>query len=255
MGGKPVMAINLVNFPSKILDPGILRELLEGGMEKVTEAGAVLAGGHSVEDNEPKYGLAVTGVVHPDQVLTNAGARPGDVLILTKPIGSGVIFNANRANKFSSSLLNEILPIIAALNGPALRIAQNFNIHGLTDITGFGFAGHALEMAVHSQVKMRISFGSLPFYPGAEDMYASGINTGSNAGNRKNCAGKIEIGTSLSSKKEELLFDPQTSGGLLLSLPKSEGIELLDELKEAGIPWASLVGEIEEGSPSLVIEE
>ena len=145
----------------------------------MTEAGAVLAGGHSVDDREPKYGLAVTGVVHPDRVLANAGAQPGDALVLTKPLGSGVIFNANRAGKLSLSMLEEVLPIVAALNGTALETALGFEVHGLTDITGFGFAGHALEMATQSKVRMRISFGKLPIYPGAVEMYAAGIDTGS----------------------------------------------------------------------------
>lgn len=254
MGGRPVVAINLVNFPSKVLDPGILREMLQGGAEKVTEAGAVLAGGHSVDDPEPKYGLAVTGVVHPDRVLANAGAQPGDALVLTKPLGSGVIFNANRAGKLSPSLLEEILPIVAALNGTALETALGYEVHGLTDITGFGFAGHALEMAVHSKVRMRISFATLPVYPGAVEMYAAGIDTGSNAGNRQNCCGRVETVASLSESQEEILFDPQTSGGLLISLPRGEADDLVRSLHEAGIPWAATVGETEAGTPSMVIE-
>lgn len=215
MGGRPVIAINLVNFPATVLDPGILREMLLGGAEKVTEAGAVLAGGHSVDDREPKYGLAVTGVVHPDRVLANAGAQPGDALVLTKPLGSGVIFNANRAGKLSLSMLEEVLPIVAALNGTALETALGFEVHGLTDITGFGFAGHALEMATQSKVRMRISFGKLPIYPGAVEMYAAGIDTGSNAGNRRGCCGRVEIVASRSQSRVEILYDPPDFGWIV----------------------------------------
>jgi selenide,water dikinase len=139
MGGRPLMALNVVNFPVGTLDSGILRDILLGGAEKVAEAGAVLGGGHSVDDPEPKYGLAVTGVVHPDKVLTNRGARPGDALVLTKPLGSGVIFNANRAGKLPAGLLETILPVVAALNRVPLERALKFEVHGLTDITGFAF--------------------------------------------------------------------------------------------------------------------
>ncbi len=255
MGGRPVTALNLVNFPSKTLDPGILREILLGGAEKVAEAGASLAGGHSVEDPEPKYGLAVTGVVHPDRVLTNRGARPGDALVLTKPLGSGVVFNANRAGKFSKSLLNEILPIVAALNKVSLETALGYEIHGLTDITGFGFAGHAMEMAVHSRVRLRISFKALPIYPGAVEMYAAGVTTGSNAGNRKICGGKLRVLAALRKEQEELLVDPQTSGGLLISLPEGEAPALVAGLHRAGVPWAAIIGQVESGEPGIDVEE
>lgn len=255
MGGRPVTALNLVNFPFRTLDPGILREILLGGAEKVAEAGASLAGGHSVDDPEPKYGLAVTGVVHPDRVLTNRGARPGDALVLTKPLGSGVVFNANRAGKFSKSLLDEILPIVAALNKIPLETALGYEIHGLTDITGFGFAGHALEMAVHSGVRMRVSFAALPIYPGAAEMYAAGVGTGSNDGNRRICGDRLRIVATLSPERAELLVDPQTSGGLLISLPEGRAKDLVRDLHGAGVPWAAVIGRVEEGEGALVIED
>ncbi len=254
MGGRPVTALNLVNFPAKTLDLGILRDILRGGAEKVTEAGASLAGGHSVEDPEPKYGLAVTGVVHPDRVLTNRGARPGDALVLTKPLGSGVLFNANRAGKLPSAVLEEVLPIVAALNKTPLEAALSYEVHGLTDITGFGFAGHALEMAVHSEVKMRVSYSALPLYPSAVDMCAAGVTTGSNAGNRKICGGRLEVLAALAREQEELLFDPQTSGGLLISLPEGQAAELVRALHGAGVPWAAVIGQVEKGSPRILVE-
>jgi len=255
MGGRPVMALNLVNFPSQTLDHGILRDMLLGGAEKVAEAGAVLGGGHSVDDPEPKYGMAVTGVVHPDRVLKNSGAKPGDALVLTKPLGTGVIFNANRAGKFPGRMLEEILPVVAALNKGALEAALKYDVHGLTDITGFGFAGHALEMAVHSGVRMNISFPSLPVYEGAVEMYAAGVTTGTNEGNRRICGGRLEVQGSLRREQKEILVDPQTSGGLLISLPAEQSKDLLRDLHAAGLSQASLIGSTESGSPAIVVED
>jgi selenide, water dikinase len=253
MGGRPVTALNLVNFP-KELDLGLLHEILRGGAEKIAEAGASLAGGHSVEDPEPKYGLAVTGVVHPERVLTNRGARPGDALILTKPIGTGVLFNANRAGKLPGSVLEEILPLVAALNKAPLEASLRYEVHGLTDITGFGLVGHAMEMAVHSGVRLRLSFGAVPLYPAAEAMYAAGVSTGSNAGNRKLCGERLQVLARLRKAQEELLVDPQTSGGLLISLPEGQAEELVRDLREAGFSWASIIGRAEAGAPGIVVE-
>jgi selenide,water dikinase len=254
MGGEPVMALNLVNFPVGKLDRAILRDILKGAAEKVSEAGAMLGGGHSVDDAEPKFGLAVTGVVHPDRVLTNRGARPGDALVLTKPLGSGVMFNANRAGKLAPGLLEEMLPVVAALNGPALKAALTYEIHGLTDITGFGLGGHGIEMAVHSGVKLRLAFRALPLYQGALEMYGKGVDTGSNAGNRRYCGGRLEIRSALRKEEEELIFDPQTSGGLLISLPEDQAGSLVRDLHGAGVPWSSVVGSVEEGTPGVVVE-
>ena len=248
------MAINLVNFPSKVLDPGILRDMLLGGAEKVAEAGAALGGGHSVDDPEPKYGLAVTGVVHPDKVLTNCGAKAGDALVLTKPLGSGVIFNANRAGKFPGEVLDEILPVIAALNKAPMEAALKYDVHGLTDITGFGFAGHALEMAIHSGVRLTVSFSKLPLYDLAVDMYAAGVTTGTNDGNRRMCGSRLETSDSLRREEAEILVDPQTSGGLLISLPEGQASDLVRDLHEAGVPWAKVIGSAVAGDPALVVD-
>ncbi len=254
MGGRPVTALNLVNFPAGTLDPGILRDMLRGGAEKVAEAGACLAGGHTVDDPEPKYGLAVTGVVHPDRVLTNRGARPGDALVLTKPLGSGVIFNANRAGKYPRDLLEDaVLPVAAALNRVPLETALRYEVRALTDITGFGFAGHALEMAIGSGVRLAVSFRALPLYPAAAEMYAAGVTTGSNAGNRRVCGERLVVRASLRPEEEELLVDPQTSGGLLISLPEGQARVLVDDLHGAGVPWAAVVGRVEAGEPAVVV--
>ena len=158
MGGKPLIALNLVMFPLKKLDKWYLKEILRGGNDKVIEAGASMGGGHSVDDNEPKYGLAVTGVVHPDRILTNCGAKEGDVLILTKPIGTGVLFNACRSKKLSFKELELILPQVASLNRKALDIALEFDVHACTDITGFGIIGHTLEMAKGSRKQINLFY-------------------------------------------------------------------------------------------------
>jgi selenide,water dikinase len=242
MGGRPLTALNLVMFPPKKLDKSVLKEILHGGNDKVTEAGASMAGGHSVDDNEPKYGLAVTGIVHPDKILTNCGARGGDVLILTKPLGTGVLFNACRSKKLSFKELEVILPQVARLNRKALDVAMTFDIHACTDITGFGIVGHSLEMATGSKVQINLFYNKLPFYPHALEMYRKGETTGSNKANRKLSEGHLEIVTKISREEEDLLFDPQTSGGLLLSVPESQAEHLVSELKNAGVEPAAIIG-------------
>jgi selenide,water dikinase len=256
MGGKPLTALNLVMFPTKNLDMGILKEVLRGGNDKVIEAGACLAGGHSVDDNEPKYGLCVNGIVHPDRIITNAAAKPGDALILTKPLGSGVLFNAVRAGKFSMDELERtILPMIASLNGLAMEKALQYDLHACTDVTGFGILGHLLEVAAGSGVHAVLDYAAIPFYPGAHDMYKKGETTGSNKANRTLVARyPILVEQALSRYQEELLYDPQTSGGLLLSLPKDQAQKLLQELHSVGIDVAAKVGEIVEGAVGITIQ-
>ena len=244
MGGKPLTALNLVMFPTKKLDTSILREILRGGCDKVSEAGASIAGGHSVDDNEPKYGLAVTGVVHPDHILTNCGARKGDALILTKPLGTGVLFNACRSKKLAWRDLEPILPEVASLNKKAMEIALNFDTHACTDITGFGIIGHCLEMAKGSGIQINLFYDKLPFYPNAVDMYRKGETTGSNKANKKLAEGYFKKIRGLSKEEGELLFDPQTSGGLLLSVPSIDADRLVTELKKAGVETAVRVGEV-----------
>jgi len=255
MGGKPLTALNVVMFPSTQLDLGILRDILRGGNDKVIEAGASLVGGHTVDDNEPKYGLCVNGVVHPDRIITNAGAKPGDALILTKPLGSGVLFNAVRAGKFSrSTLTEEILPVIAALNGAAMAQALRYELHACTDITGFGILGHLLEMALGSNTHGVVHYQALPFYEGAAEMYKKGETTGSNKANRALVSRyPLNFETELARVEEELLFDPQTSGGLLLAVPKLQAADLLRDLLQAGVPHATQIGEIITGVPGLTV--
>jgi selenide,water dikinase len=252
MGGQPLTALNLVMFPPKKLDKSVLKEILHGGNDKVIEAGASMAGGHSVDDNEPKYGLAVTGTVHPDRILTNCKAQTGDLLILTKPLGTGVLFNACRSKKLPFNDLEAILPQVAALNRKSLETALNFDIHACTDITGFGIIGHLLEMSEGSGVQMNLFYNRLPFYPHALDMYRRGETTGSNKANRKLSEGRLEMSTKLSPEEESLLFDPQTSGGLLFSVPESQAENLVNELKISGIETAAIIGNVASATPSRI---
>jgi selenide,water dikinase len=252
MGGKPLTALNLVMFPSKQLDMGVLKEILHGGSDKIKEAGAAMAGGHSVDDNEPKFGLAITGRVHPDRILTNRGCRAGDALILTKPLGTGVLFNAGRSGKLPYPDLEAVLPLVADLNAKAIETALNFEIHACTDITGFGILGHALEMAKGSGVQVELSYKQLPFYPHALKMYQQGETTGSNQANRKLAYGFWQMVYGRSLEEEELLFDPQTSGGLLLSLPAAQADDLMVALKEAGVDTAAGVGQVVGGDRPFV---
>ena len=244
MGGKPLTALNLVMFPSKKLDMAFLKDILRGGSDKVLEADASMAGGHSVDDNEPKYGLAVTGSVHPDRILTNCGSRAGDALILTKPLGTGVLFNANRSGKLPYVELAAILPQVAALNRKAVEVAVKFDVHACTDVTGFGILGHTLELARGSDVRIDLIYENLPFYPYALQMYQKGETTGSNKANRRLAEGAWEITAHRSAAEQALLFDPQTSGGLLIAVPDSQADDLISRLKKEGLETADSVGEV-----------
>jgi len=245
MGGKPLTALNLVMYPSEKLPLRHLTEILRGGYDKVIEAGASMAGGHTVDDNEPKYGLAVTGIVHPDRIYTNCGAQPGDILVLTKPLGTGVLFNACRSGKLRYKKLEPLLQRIASLNEKAMEITKEFDIHACTDITGFGIAGHAFEMATGSNVQVTLDFSELPLYPHALNMYKKGETTKSNRANRKMSEGALEIETNLKKEEEEILFDPQTSGGLLIAVPETQVQKTLKKLKRSLIEGVSIVGKIE----------
>jgi selenide,water dikinase len=245
MGGKPLTALNLVMYPSEKLPLSHLSDILRGGYDKVMEAGASMAGGHTVDDNEPKYGLAVTGIVHPDRIYTNCGAQPGDILVLTKPLGTGVLFNACRSGKLRYKKLEQLLPIIAGLNEKAMDIARGYDIHACTDITGFGIAGHAFEMAAGSNVQVTLDFKELPLYPNALKMYKKGETTKSNRANRKMSEGALEIATKLTKEEKEILFDPQTSGGLLLAVPEAQVQKMLKKLKRSHREGVAIVGKIE----------
>ena len=255
MGGKPLTALNLVMFPVKHLDMGFLKEILRGGHDKVVEAGACLGGGHSVDDEEPKYGLCVSGIVHPDRIITNAGAQPGDALILTKPLGSGVLFNAVRSGKLPfKDLERDTLPSLASLNNKAIEVALQYDLHACTDITGFGILGHLLEVAHGCDARVVLDYKKLPFYADALAMYKKGEATGSNKHNRAMVQKHhLDMQVSLSAAEEELLYDPQTSGGLLLALPESQVEELIAALTTANVQTAVKVGEVVKAPVGIVV--
>ena len=244
MGGRPLTALNLVMFPPKKLGMGVLKEILRGGNDKVREAGASMSGGHSVDDNEPKYGLAVSGIVHPEKILTNGGSQVGDALILTKPLGTGVLFNANRSKKLPYRELEAILPQIANLNRSAIDVALKFDVHACTDVTGYGILGHGLEMARGAGVQIDFYYDELPIYPNALEMYHKGETTGSNKANRKMVKDYWEVASKKTEPEESLLFDPQTSGGLLLAVPETQADDMLAALKNAGVENAARVGRV-----------
>jgi selenide, water dikinase len=244
MGGRPITCLNLAMFPSKKLEPEVLHQIVAGALSKITESGAVLAGGHTIEDDEPKFGLAVTGVVHPKKYWSNRGAKPGDVIILTKPIGSGVLFNANIKKWVSDEALQECIAFLTTLNRKAAEVAAGFAVHAATDITGFGLAGHCYEMVKGSQVTMEFSMDRIPIMKEALEMYQKGVTTGVNNFNRELVAGAIRFEEDFPPWRKEIVYDPQTSGGLLVAVPESQGESLLKALQSAGIRRASLVGKV-----------
>jgi selenide,water dikinase len=254
MGGRPVTCLNLVAFPTKKLPPEVLQQIVAGALSKITEAGAVLAGGHSVEDEEPKFGLAVTGVVHPERFWTNRGAQPGGVLLLTKPIGSGVLFNANLKGWVDPVHLEACIEVVSALNRSTAEILAQGPVHAVTDVSGFGLAGHALEIANGSQVCLEIDVDAVPIMDGALAMYRKGMSTGSNAANRKLVAAHTVFSRSLPSWHEQILYDPQTSGGLLAAVPEERAPALVDALRAGGVPAATVVGRVRplDDGPHLV---
>ena len=249
MGGRPVACLNLIGFPSDDLGPEVLHGIVEGALSKITEAGAVLAGGHTTNDDEPKFGLSVTGLVHPDRYWRNAGARPGDALILTKPIGSGVIFNANLKGMLPRQALEETLAVLTDLNRTAAETLARFDVHAATDITGFGLAGHALEMARGSGVTLEIDVDSLPTLPRALEMYERGVTTGANAENREQVGEAALYEKELPGKQGEILVDPQTSGGLFAAVPEAQAAAAVEALHEAGVEAACIVGRAVDLSP------
>ena len=246
MGGKPLTALNLVAFPIKTLSPAVLKEILRGGLSKMEEAEVALVGGHTLEDPEIKYGLAVTGVVHPKKIFTNAGAKPGDQLVLTKPLGTGIIATALKGGMASKESVTKMVESMVALNRKASERMQTFHSHACTDITGFSFIGHALEMTMASQVGMVIHSKNIPLLPAAMEYARLGLLTGGGHSNRQYFSCRVEADMHLSPLLMDILYDPQTSGGLLISLPPSEAEKLVKELKRAELIDASIVGEVVE---------
>jgi len=246
MGGRPITCLNLMAFPSDDLGPEVLHGIVSGALSKITEAGAVLAGGHTTDDDEPKFGLSVTGLVHPDKIWRNAGAKVGDALILTKPVGSGVLFNANLGGGVSAAAMKACVDTIITLNKVAAEVLAEFEVHAATDITGFGLGGHAFEMAEGSNVTLRIRVEDVPVMAEALEMYEKGVTTGVNRPNRELISHATNFDGNFPGKRGEIIVDPQTSGGLLVAVPAGQAGQVLAALHAAGVAAARIVGEVVE---------
>ena len=253
MGGEPLFAINLVAFPDGY-DLDILIEILRGGAELVKEVGVVIAGGHTVTDKEPKYGLAVTGRVDPSYLVAKGGAMPGDVLILTKPLGSGIITTAHKQGRVDSKHLAEAVRVMKRTNKIASRIALNAEVHAMTDITGFGLVGHALEMAKASDCVFHLNYDDLPWLPGISDYLAADLVPGGTQRNRAYFEQWIDLAIDMNVPEViNRINDPQTSGGLLMAIPSENTDRVLQELEDAG-ETAAIIGKVVEGDGRIVFE-
>lgn len=254
MGGEPILAMNIVCFPN-CLNPDILGQILRGGYDKVAEAGALTVGGHTVEDDEPKFGLSVAGFVHPDKVLANSNAKPGDVLVLTKPLGLGIINTAIKGEIADKEAYEDAVKVMTTLNKYAKEaIDRTGGVNSLTDITGFGLLGHALEMAEGSCVTIKIDSKNIPVIPKALEYAKMGLVPAGAYANRAFTGDKVYINDNIAQEIEDVLFDPQTSGGLLISIPKEKVEKLLEELKSTPTKYA-VVGEVFEKQEHYIIVE
>ncbi|MDQ1909871.1 selenide, water dikinase SelD [Paenibacillus sp. GD4] len=242
MGGKPLTVLNIVAFPIKKLDKSVLADILRGAGDKVREAGATLVGGHSIDDNEPKFGLAVTGLVHPSKAKTNAGAKPGDRLILTKPIGVGILTTSIKKDALSTDEVARVTSVMTTLNKKAAEIMEPYEVHGCTDVTGFGLLGHAAEMAKGSGVGLRIGRAQVPVLPRVRELAEAGFVPGGTKNNFAHLEGTISFEDGIDQIDQYILCDAVTSGGLLIAVAEEKAEALLADLVQAGVE-ASLVGE------------
>ena len=258
MRGRPLLALAVVAFPMKVLPTQVLEEILRGGEEKVAEAGAVIAGGHSIDHDIPLYGLSVTGVVEEGRVTRNAGARPGDALVLTKPLGIGITIRAGRidsaagegggdaprARKLSDDALEEAVAVMCSLNRPPVEAMDGFEIHAATDVTGFGLLGHAHEMMEASGTSAEFSVSKIPFLSEARRLAAEGVAPGGSRLNLKNLRARSEVGSGVTEEDVLLLCDAQTSGGLLVALPESQAEAYAARARELGASRAAVIGTV-----------
>lgn len=254
MGGRPLTAMNIVCFPIKTMDKAVLRDVLRGGLDKMREAGVLLVGGHSVEDTEIKYGLSVTGTIHPDRVLFNRGARPGDKLILTKPLGTGIAATALKAGVAAPALVEQATACMTTLNKQAAELMISAgDIHSCTDITGFGFLGHACETVEGSDVGLRIAAARIPILEGIRELVETGYLPGGLYRNRNYRLDQVEKAPSCPDWIFDVCFDPQTAGGLLFSLPADKAEPLVKAMRDAGIGDAAIVGDVTDTRPGKIL--
>ena len=252
MGGKPITAMNIVGFPLEKFDISILKEILRGGLEKLAEAEVVLVGGHSVEDQELKYGMAITGLVHPKKILTKQGAQAGDVLILTKPLGTGIIATALKGNLASTAAVNKIIASMTTLNRTAAEIIQDFDVHACTDITGFGLIGHTYEVAKAGNIGICLHASSIPVFPEALEYAQMGFVPGGGHANRTFYEPFVEYRDTISEELRDILYDPQTSGGLLFAVAENKKEALLKKFEKKRVN-AFVVGRVEDKPKGKII--
>ncbi len=248
MGARPVTALNIVGFPVDDLPNSILRDILRGGIDKVNESGAVLAGGHSIKDDELKYGLSITGIVHPDKLISNKGAQPGDALILTKALGTGIVATALKRKIAAADQVEAMVQSMISLNKYAAEVAAKYPVNAMTDVTGYGLIGHLLEMLDASLMDARIFGEQLPLLPGTLKWAGEKVVPGGLLSNRKFYKPRVAIGSKITPQIELVVVDPQTSGGLLISVPSESASAMLDDLHANGIDQARIVGEISNSS-------
>ncbi len=244
MGGTPITAMNLVAFPIKSMEIEILREILKGGLDKMREAEVVLVGGHSIEDQELKYGLSVTGLIHPDAVLTNTGARIGDRIILTKPLGTGIINTAQKGGMAAPKAVQRAIEVMTELNRKAAEVMKGFKVHACTDVTGFGLLGHLCEMLGQGEIGIRISLDAIPILPKAEEYAAMGLVPGGAHRNKEFYKTKVQGAEDCSLALLDILYDPQTSGGLLIAVAAEEAEGIPRLLQEGGVKEARIIAEV-----------
>jgi selenide, water dikinase len=244
MGGVPITAMNIICFPIKTMDISILQEVLRGGLDKMREAGVPLVGGHSVEDNEFKYGLSVTGTIHPQKIIYNRGARVGDKLILTKPLGTGIINTALKGGLADENSVAEAISCMSSLNRKAAELMAKVEVNACTDVTGFGLLGHACEMIKGEDVGMILYSSTIPILPGTEDYAMMGLIPAGTIRNRDYSLHMIRRSAEVTDERLLILFDAQTSGGLLISVPAPQSLSLLEMLHREGVKEAAIIGEI-----------
>lgn len=251
MGGRPLLALNIVCFPN-CLSTDVLGEILKGGAQKVGEAGAIVAGGHTVQDDEPKYGLAVVGLARPEEIITNAGARPGDLLVLTKPLGTGIIATALKAEMAPREAYAAAVNTMAALNAAASLAMKEAGAGACTDITGFGLLGHAAEMARASGVSLIFRLAEIPLLPRAAELAATGLIPAGAYHNRDFLSAEVAFDPDIPPEHRAVLFDPQTSGGLLIAIAEEKADALLRSLHEKGVLDARVIGRVTEENRTLI---
>jgi len=252
MGGTPKTALNIVCWPQSGLPAEMLAEILRGGVQKAGEAGVLVIGGHSVADEEVKYGMAVMGVVDPRRIIRNVGARPGDALLLSKPLGTGILMTAFKRDRLAVEYYTAAVRWMAELNSVCAQAMLKYEVHAATDITGFGLAGHGSRMADGSGVTFRIEESDLPLLPGVLELSREGMIPGGGRRNRGFYGPRVKISEEVSDEIAEVVFDPQTSGGLLVALPESEAFCLLADLQKEGNAEAAIVGRVVERSEAAL---